>query len=80
MSLLNKIDIQDGHEVKEICYREEGPMGQNRYWSYEERDATGIKIATYDYWECVSTTPPFKNTLGYRKCDLAGVEIEQIDF
>lgn len=80
MALLNKIDIADGHEVKETAYREEGPMGQNRFWTYEEQDASGSTIATYEYWECVSTTPPFKNSFGYRKCDLAGVEIEQVDF
>lgn len=80
MALLNKIDIPDGHHVKETAFREEGPMGQNRYWSYEEVDGSGTKIATYEYWECVSATPPFKNLFGYRKLDLAGVEIEQVDF
>lgn len=80
MALLNKIDIADGHQVKETAYRAEGPMEQNRYWTYEELDSAGTKVATYEYWECVSATPPFKNTLGYRKYDLAGVKIEQVDF
>lgn len=80
MGLENKIGLDDGHALKETAYREEGMMAENRFWSYEETDQTGKTIATYEYWECVSSEPPFRNSLGYRKFDMQGKQIEEVNF
>lgn len=80
MGLENKIDLPDGHKLQEVDYRQEGMMGQDRFWDYDELDGSGIRVARYEYWECVSSTPPFKNSFGYRKRDLDGAQLEEVEF
>lgn len=80
MGLVNKIELEDGHELKQTNYREKGTMAQDEYWSYEETDSTGNKVATYEYWECTSLKPPFKTRKGYRKYDISGEQIEEKHF
>lgn len=73
-----KLNIPNEHVFQLIHSESTKKKGQdNDDFTYEERNASGVAIATYHIWHHMSVYPPFSASHGYKKYSTDGKLLDE---